>query len=156
MGRFKQILLENDDTNIIVDKVDKHLGRFERYLFESFHRKLYHGTLGDLRLHPGVLYLTANKTAAKQFGENPILARGRKGTPRLYEIQAQPGKIKDIDDIVVEALMNDEDMEAVINQEAATARKENYRYMEFDHGGEFLVIVSLYPDKDLSIIKYYE
>ena len=155
MSKLRKFLISQECGEVIADKVDKHLSRFERYLSESFQRKLYHGTVGDLRLHPGVLYLTANKTAAKQFGQNPILARGRKGTPRLYEIQAQPGKIKDIDDIVVEALMNDEDMEAVINQEAATARKENYRYMEFEHGGEFLVIVSLYPDKDLSIIKYY-
>jgi hypothetical protein len=127
------------------------MSRFKMHLSESFPRKLFHGTVGDLKLLPKLLYLTSSKRAAKQFGENPILARGRKSTPRLYEIQAQPGKIKNIDDIVLEALVNDEDMEAVINLEAATARKENYRYMEFDHGGEFLVIVSLYPDKDLKI-----
>jgi len=130
------------------------MSRFKRYLTEAFPRKLYHGTVGVLKLSPGVLYLTPSKKAAKQFGENPILARGRKGTPRLYEIQAKPGKIKDIDEIVVEALMQDEDVETVINQEAATARKENYRYMEYDHGGEFLVVVSLYPDKDLKIVKF--
>ena len=155
MSKLRKFLIAQECDKVIAYNVDKPLSRFERYLSESFQRKLYHGTVGDLKLRPGVLYLTASKTAAKLFGQNPILARGRKGTPRLYEIQAQPGKIKDIDDIVVKALMNDEDMEAVINQEAATARTENYRYMEFEHGGEFLVIVSLYPDKDLSIIKYY-
>ncbi len=154
MSKFRQFLISEGVAEGYKNIDKSKISRFARYLTESFQRKLYHGTVGDLKLRPGLLYLTNKKGAAAEFGENPILARGRKGTPRLYQIQAKPGKIKNIDDIVAEALMDDEDVEAVISLEAANARKEKYRYMEYEHSGEFMVIVSLYPDEDLTIKKW--
>ena len=123
------------------------------FLNESLPKRLYHGTVGELVLRPGVLYLTSKKSAASVFGTDSILARGRTGKAHTYEIKAKYGQVKDINDIVENALMDDKDVDKVIEQEAAKARKGGYQYMKFSHGGEFDVIVSLYPDQDLEIVE---
>ena len=123
------------------------------FLNESLPKRLYHGTVGELVFKPGVLYLTPKKSAASVFGTDPFLTMGRVGKAHTYEIKAKYGQAKDINDIVENALMDDKDVDKVIEQEAAKARKGGYQYMKFSHGGEFDVIVSIYPDQDLEIVE---
>lgn len=89
------------------------------------------------------------------FASDPILNQGG-ANPRIIEIGASRGRVKDIDAVVQQAVMDAADLDAVISAEASTARDAGYRYLTFRHppgfGDEdFAAVVSLFPESDLSI-----
>jgi hypothetical protein len=70
------------------------------------------------------------------------------------KVKTKPGKIKNIDNIVTDAIFNDDDIDEVIGYEAEKARFEGYRYLEFQHPGvikDYLARVALFPKEDLEI-----
>ena len=114
----------------------------------------YHGTSsGDFKkFNSSVAYLTTDPAEAEAFAINPLIGGGRgKEDARLMTIDVPDGKYKDIDEIVLNDLLNDDDIDETIEREAATARKEGYSFMTFMHPGvkdeDFQVIVALYPDQ---------
>lgn len=121
----------------------------------------YHGTSAkdDFASFKGdVVYLSENPDEAKAFAENPILGGSRgAGKPRTLKITAKGGKVKNINDTVQNAVMEDDDLDAAIAAEAKQARKEGYRYLSFEHPStvegvdEFTAKISLYPAEDLKI-----
>jgi len=120
----------------------------------------FHGTSAAdfTEFRDGLIYLAPAPEEALAFAVNPILGGGRgKGQPRVMKVQAKPGKSKNIDDAVMDALMNDDDIDEVIEQEATKARQEGFRYMTFHHpssvdgSDEFEATISLYPKQDLKI-----
>lgn len=121
----------------------------------------YHGTAAEEHFtgfDGNLVYLSPNQIEARVFAENPILAKGKKGIPRVLLVQAKPGKIKDIDDVITDAIFNDYDIDEIIENEARLARKEGYHYLEFIHPGvenDFIARISLYPKEDL-IIKSFD
>ncbi len=120
-------------------------------------KSFYHGTAAenDFLVFDGELvYLAPNKIEAKPFAENTILAKGKKGKPRVLKVQAKAGRVKDIDETVTDAVFNDDDIDEVIGAEAEQARDQGYRYLEFGHPGtkdNFTARISLYPKEDLTI-----
>ncbi len=120
-------------------------------------KSFYHGTAAenDFLVFDGELvYLAPSRIEAKPFAENTILAKWKKGKPRVLKVQVKAGKAKDIDETVTDAVFNDDDIDEVINAEAEKARAEGYRYLEFGHPGtkdNFIARISLYPKEDLII-----
>jgi len=125
--------------------------------------RLYHGTAArDFGQFDGdIVYLAADPSETEPFagmaeGSNRNVSTSRR--PRVIAVNAAPGKIKNIDEAVADALMDDLDVEKHILAEANTARDEGFRYVSFSHPGirserEFDAIVSLYPKQDLKIDK---
>ena len=122
--------------------------------------RLYHGTTApDFSQFRGdYAYLTDYPTETEPY------ARGMDGSnagvgqpvrPRVIAVAAAPGKIKSIDDAVLEAIMEG-DIDETIRTEAKKARKQGYRYLSHEHPGiktdkDYTAIISLYPQEDLSI-----
>jgi hypothetical protein len=125
--------------------------------FNDTAEMFYHGTAAEndfVVFNGELIYLAPIKSEAKAFAENPILAKGKKGKPRVLEVRIKTGKVKDIDEIVTDAIFNDDDIDEVINNEARKARAEGYRYLEFEHPGRkgnFTARIALYPKQDLTI-----
>lgn len=117
---------------------------------------LYHGTAAPEfnRFREGLAYLAPGRDDASMFATNSILSRGGR-KPRVLEVAAAPGRVKDVAARVTEAVMEDEDVDEIIATLAPTARNEGYRYLSFDHPGagdrDMRVVISLYPHKDLRI-----
>lgn len=117
----------------------------------------YHGTAAEdfAEFNTDITYLSPDRDNARMFSENPILAKFQTGEQRVLEVSAKEGKTKDISASIVEAIMEDDDVDDVINQEAEQARREGYRYLSFDHPGvtdeDFTATISLYPKEDLRI-----
>jgi hypothetical protein len=124
----------------------------------------YHGTSSSEydMFNTGVVYLVRDRDEAMVFATHPILGgwgRGMDspGMPRVLTVKMYPGKTCDIDDRVVDALMNDDDIDALVDSEAAAARKEGYGYLSFNHpssvhNDDFQAIVALYPGR-LRVLK---
>lgn len=119
----------------------------------------YHGTAAEIdftAFNGDLVYLAPNQTEAKVFATNPILAKGKQGKPKVLAIHTKAGKVKNIDEPVMNAIVNDNDIDDVINNEAIKARSEGYRYLEFEHPGtkgSFSARVAIYPIEDLEIKK---
>jgi 2'-5' RNA ligase len=119
---------------------------------------LFHGTSapGFRRFRPGVAYLAPSGAEAGIYATSPVLSKPG-GEPRVLEVRAAPGRSKDVNARVEDAVMGDEDVDEVVGTLAATARSEGFRYISFEHpgGGEdyITVRVSLYPDEDLRILR---
>jgi hypothetical protein len=119
----------------------------------------YHGTSAPFFTHfkGDLVYLTKSPQEAQAFADNPIIGGGRgAGDSRVLTVQGRLGKTKDINPAVEDALIHDDDLDEVIAQEAAKARKEKYSYLQFRHpsasGNEdFDASISLYPQRDLTI-----
>lgn len=117
----------------------------------------YHGTAAEINFtafNSDLVYLAPTRTEAKVFATNPILAKGKQGKPKVLEIFTKAGKVKNIDEPVMSAIYNDNDLDNVINIEANKARLEGYRYLEFEHPGtigSFYARVAIYPNEDLEI-----
>jgi hypothetical protein len=122
-------------------------------------RVLYHGTSAKpfTEFADGLAYLTDEPREARQFAQNPLIGGGRgEGEPRVLRVEANSGSVKDISDTVDEAMANDEDIDQVIEREAAGARADGHSYLQFRHpsgvgSGDFPTTVSLYPKRDLKI-----
>lgn len=120
---------------------------------------LYHGTsAGDFDAFGGdLVYLTKNKDEAKAFAENPIIGGGRgKGTQRVLEVKAPQTEqnTKDINDVILDAMENGDDIDVAIKQQADVARKQGYEYLSFMHpssvgdgANDFEAFVALNPKK---------
>lgn len=120
---------------------------------------LYHGTsAGDFDTFGGdLVYLTKNKDEAKAFAENPIIGGGRgKGTQRVLEVKAPQTEqnTKDINDVILDAMENGDDIDVAIQQQADVARKQGYEYLSFMHpssvgdgANDFEAFVALNPKK---------
>ncbi len=121
---------------------------------------LFHGTSAPdfNKFDTSLTYLAKNTDEARAFAENPIIGGGRNaGIARVLEVKAPKGKIKDIDEAVQAAITNGDDLDAIIAQEAADAKKAGYNYLSFKHpssvgDGDFEAIVAINPS-ELSISK---
>jgi hypothetical protein len=119
----------------------------------------YHGTAAESNFtvfDGNLIYLSPSRADAKMFGENPVLAKAKQGKPRVLSVDIKPGRVKNIDEVVTDAIFNDEDIDEVIEIEARTSRAEGYRYLEFEHPGakdNFTARISMYPQEDLVIKK---
>lgn len=124
---------------------------------EDFSQTFYHGTAAesDFTVFEGELvYLAPDESEARLFAENPILAKGKRGQARVLAIQAKPGRVMNIDEAVMNAILGDEDVDEVIEREARRARADGYRYLEFEHPGTndgFTARIAIYPQEDLTI-----
>jgi len=118
---------------------------------------VFHGTSGKgTRFKPGVVYLAPSHGEAAIYATNEIL-RTPGGVPRVWEIQAKPGRTRDIAAAVNDELMGDGRIDELIASEASRARADGFRYLSFEHpgaGDDYIVArVSLFPDKDLKILR---
>lgn len=121
---------------------------------------LYHGTSAPdfSKFDTNMVYLAQNADEAKAFAENPIIGGGRgSGIARILEVKSPKGKIKDIDEIVQAAINDGDDLDKVISDQAAAAKKAGYNYLSFNHpsavgDGDFKAIVSINPG-ELSIAR---
>ncbi len=117
----------------------------------------YHGTAAetDFTTFDGELaYLAPDESDARMFADNFILAKGKRGRARVLTVQARMGRVMNIDETVTNALFDDDDVDAVIKNEARIARAGGYRYLEFEHPGTndgFTARIALYPQEDLTI-----
>lgn len=115
----------------------------------------YHGTAAetDFTVFDGdAVYLAPNAIEAQVFAVNLILSKGKKGEPRVLEIQAKTGRIKNIDEKILEVIDDGDDIDELIESEIPLARAEGYRYLEFEHpgvGNSFATRIALYPKEDL-------
>ncbi len=119
---------------------------------------LFHGTSapGFLAFRPGLAYLAPSGAEAGIYARGPVLSKPG-GEPRVLEVRAAPGRSKDVNARVEDAVMGDEDVDEVVGTLARTARSEGYRYISFEHPGagqDYITVrVSLYPDEDLRILR---
>lgn len=123
--------------------------------------RLYHGTMSpDFNQLDGEVHLAhdPNETrlyAAGSVGTNLTAKKsGQYGNPRILAVDAAPGKIKDINDLIGSAIDSDGEIADAIQKGIKSAKNKGYRYVVFDHpgiSGEFDDIVSLYPKEDLRI-----
>jgi hypothetical protein len=81
---------------------------------------------------------------------------GRKGSgkPRILYVRRRPGRTKDLTDAVNDAVMEEDDADAKINELLHEAKRQGFRYASFEHPSfykeqEQHVLVSLHPDEDL-------
>ena len=120
--------------------------------------RLYHGTMAEdfQDFDNGEVYLATdpNETRLYAAGMMGTNLRSRTGQPRIIATSAKPGRIKDINTAINDALENG-DIGETLKEEAAKARKEGYRYLTHSHPGhaseEFDAIISLYPRQDVKI-----
>jgi hypothetical protein len=113
----------------------------------------YHGTRGELKLKPGVLYLSPEKKETEYFAKSSSAT----GKPLSYEIDTKHGKTLNIDKKIFKWLDSDVDIDNEISKYADKMRNKGYRYFEYTHPGvedDFRVKVSLFPDEDLEIMGY--
>jgi hypothetical protein len=120
----------------------------------------YHGTTaaGDFDKFNGKLgYFLQDPAEAKGYAENAIISGSHgAGEGKVMGVHLPAGKIKNIDDSVMDALMNDGDVDEVIEAEAAEAKKEGYKYLNFMHpstvdGNDINVYVAIGP-QDVKIL----
>lgn len=117
----------------------------------------YHGTAAETDFtvfSKDLIYLAPDRIEAQIFGVNPILAKGKQGKPRVLEVQTKPGRLKNIDEAVIQAIFDDDDIDELIEREVHIARSEGYRYVEFEHPGvknNFAARIAMYPQEDLTI-----
>jgi len=118
----------------------------------------YHGAKHAFSKFQGdVIFLASNKDAIMPWTR---VQYGRPGEPRILTVKAKPGKIKDIDEIIKQAVRG-RTFNTVLKREIAQAREEGYRYLTYLHRtapgkgwmkqGRFKETVSLYPSEDLQI-----
>ena len=99
-----------------------------------------------------ILFLAEYPEDAAVFATDPLFNHGRSGKPYLYRVQVNACKIKDISDIVNEALEDSTNIDNVIKREADIAKKESVRtnfvwfwHPGHDHG-DFRALVALHPE----------
>jgi hypothetical protein len=122
-------------------------------------KRYYHGTSSKdfTEFGDNYTYLTDRQDEAKAFSENPIIGGGRgKGKPRVLDVTAKPGPVKDIDSEIQNGIMEGIDPDDVIKEMMPKLKDEGIRYVEFNHpstttGEDFKATVSLYPKEDLAI-----
>lgn len=96
----------------------------------------YSGTKKDItQMREGELYLTLDKKYA-------LMVAGKSKTARILHIRCAKGKSIDIP------------YNRLTSGKIAKARKEGYRYVDSAMGAGNFIRVSLFPDKDLKIIKH--
>jgi hypothetical protein len=118
-------------------------------------RTLYHGTSApEFEKFKGMTYLTDDPFESSAYAGNVIGAGRRGGTPRILDVKTAKGRTLNINEAVTDALMDGDDVDAVIVKKGKEAKNAGYRYIEFEHPGiskdVIPVTVSLYPE-DLSI-----
>lgn len=112
---------------------------------------LWHGsTQAFSTFSTDIVFLTDQRDDAASFASNPILGKFKEGAPRLYKVTVPAGKIKNIDEAVLDGLESDEeDIDDIVKREARQALKEGYRYVDFMHPGasgeDFRAIVTADP-----------
>ncbi|CAB4223351.1 hypothetical protein UFOVP1670_28 [uncultured Caudovirales phage] len=113
----------------------------------------YHGTRSDIDGLEGTVYLTNDPREAGSFARGEIPGTGRAdNTAEPTVVHVAPKghiQVKDVNDIVNDAVMNDEDVDVVVARELATAKKEAYGAIAFMHPGintdEFVALVPTFP-----------
>jgi hypothetical protein len=109
---------------------------------------LYHGTSApEFSSFKGITYLTKDPKEAQGFAEGVHLGGGTGGKARVMEVSAPLGKVKDIDDIILEDIFDKgmTDNEIVL-RELGIAKTEGYDAISFTHpsnytDGEFTAYV---------------
>lgn len=123
-----------------------------------------HGTsVEELNYDTGeALYLTQRPDEAKGFASRRHLG-GRGNKPTVMEIELRPGKIRNIDDELLAAMDNGDDLDSTINAIISQERdigytqrtKDSVRYLDFTHPGfageDFKARVALYPGMDVKV-----
>ena len=140
------------------------MGLFRLYLEELENHIFYHGTPSISLAKTGKfstpeVYLTKKKNEALGFGLGGHRLGSSVGKAYILSIDAQTGKTLDASEIVERIIMEeDEDFES-LEDLMAWAREEGYNYVKFQHpsffGDDYYeVIVSLHPNKDLTVLNY--
>lgn len=119
----------------------------------------FHGTSAVEfdRFGGDMAYLTTDRTQAGQYASGAHLGGGKGGKPRVLNIDVAPGDLKNIDDDLMEAMADGDDLDDAIKALAVEARADGYRYMEYMHPnagdqGDHLVRISLFPQEDIKIV----
>jgi len=119
-------------------------------------KSMYHGTSSKPfgSFSGDVVYLSTDPQEARAFAMNPILGGGRgEGSPRILEVDVPKGKVKNIDKIVQEAVMEDGDLDEVISEQSKIARREGFDYLTFSHPStlrgdrDFEATIAINPSK---------
>jgi hypothetical protein len=129
---------------------------------------LYHGTNeGVLSMHGPEMALTPDRTQAAGYANNyhRVDEHGdvpdEPSQPVVHEVQATPGPTLDVSADIrrYESGKAGDNADAFIANLAQDARKNGYRYLQFDHpnmplpgadpNGSHQVVVSLHPNEDL-------
>ena len=119
----------------------------------------YHGTRENIAdfSRGGEVYLTDRPIEAGGYALGGHLGGTGTEQPRVYSIAAKKGKIRNIDDMIEEEIMNGNgEIEVALEAGIAKAKAEGARYVEYLHPSfvgdtEQNVRISLYPAEDLRI-----
>lgn len=107
---------------------------------------IYHGSPEARVLNDeGLLFTAPDTKAAGVWGDN------------VAAYKPAPGRVKNIDDALEEAIMaGDDDLDAVVRRLAADAKADGYSYVQFIHPGfadeDFVTTVVLNPKRDLQAL----
>ena len=108
--------------------------------------KLYHGTSAkEFDQFSGINYFTKDPKEAQGFAQGVHLGGGKGGTIRIIEATHPMKNVKNIDDVVSEALIEG-NLDETIAKELKIAQKEGYDTLSFTHpsnytDGEFTAYV---------------
>jgi len=124
---------------------------------------LFHGTSNRKSTMGKEVYLTTDAKEsvgyAKDLHRLGLPPRGGAKRREVLAMKRKPGAAINIDDAVIEALMEDYDVDETIMREAKSAKKTGFRYLYFTHPSFFSgqpeqdVIISLFPNEDLQIVR---
>lgn len=149
------------------ERTNRHIELVQKYakLIEDRHQlfpPLYHGTSSDeliktLKFNTKDVYLTDVEEEAAAFAYGVHLGGAHGETKYILTIDANDGKVYDGDREVQQIVMEEHPKYKDLDELMDWARTQNYQYVTFKHPStvgdeDILVVVSLYPNKDLNII----
>jgi hypothetical protein len=117
----------------------------------------YHGTRATFdQFDTPEVYLTRNPAEAEAYARGVHLGGRGSGEPTVLRVQAGDGRVRNIDDVIMEGMMDDLDPDDIIRGQAAMARQDGVSFLEFFHpsatgGDDDLVRVAVNP-KTLRIL----